>query len=258
MTERIKREPIPVTDEERKFRNTFVTSAFFSQGVFDLQRKYTYWLAKRGHFDGLYLPEDPPRFIKEMQLPRNHMPIGGNVSAEFARFYTGVRDIIIRTGTENPPPEARIHDITEEIAKDLVLRDDDFQMKPRYGRSATDTTPPDDSEDPHASFVRRYVLHRHMTGSEHFNALFNEVRGILLPNLVVVQNAQPETILSSRQKQLKNMISKWEANHPGTAFISQEMTQAMQPTLDPEDVRLEDIAVDWHDFPDPPQPRKTL
>ncbi len=251
MVEKGVREKIKLTPEQRELRDIARFSTMFSQGRLDLQKKYFYWLGGNGYLDTLQLPQRPPAFIQEMPIPVKHFPIPESQRKEFNEvMYHHLHKIKTQTPNEVPAAE-RYTDLLGDIAKDLILKDDDYQIKKRHARTEDHMSEPDDANDPHASFVRKYILLGKKTGSEAFDQLFKEVREEIMPDIVAVH--QKVDKLTIRQSQLSRMIRGWEDTHPGEIFVhpnilSPEVVEheVFVATSDDEQLlAFVDTSIDW-------------
>jgi hypothetical protein len=206
-----------LTEQEQQLRgkDLFFQSFRFSQGNNFLQEDIFKWLVAKGYFDNIEVPEKPPLYITEIAVPKKHIPLPDDARpSELKKVW----DALYKA-------KHRKHGFhSEELLDPVLLRmidkDRHYQKYERPNRQPSDQVTADSSNDPHASFVRRFILNAHPTGSDAFNELHKE----LAPVLARYRYKNPTGLKynHSTRQGLVVLAQEWERKHPGQTFFPAE------------------------------------
>lgn len=103
---------------------------------------------------------------------------------------------------------------TALILDDILVQEEKYQDQERPNRS--------DSDDPHESILREYIILDRLTGSDQLKAVRDHLREIILSPPM---DGDGEWMA----QRLHSVIEKWEDNHPGQPFMpSTEVEETVQ------------------------------
>lgn len=203
-------ERAPLTEDEKKTKDIFFNTFRFGQGNriggADLAGDLFLWLKANDYFPP-DIPKKPPKYIKDIVTPKQHVKIirlqsWDQIRQEWKSFYKK---------SESTITPAEIPD--EHIAQRLLSKDIGYQdpqhPRPRPPLPEGKVARPDSAQDQHASFVRRFAIMGAGTGSEPYDDLFRRVRTQLMDAPATSHVGKMREMLSSR----------WEKNHPGEKFF---------------------------------------
>ena len=196
-----------LTEQERRAKDLFFQSFRFSQGSLTLQSDLLKWLVVKGYFDNYNIPATTPEFIKEIAIPKKHKHIEDDRVAELGKMWSQLRF----TNTSYTKQSFSEEELLSTILPAMIERDRVYQDHERPNRQTSEEIIPDSNNDPHASFVRKYVINVHPTGSD----AFDEMHRKLTPMLTKYRNSPP----TDRPKDLSVLAKSWEINHPGHTFF---------------------------------------
>jgi hypothetical protein len=207
-----------LTEQQERLKGLLFQSFRFSQGTQGLQEDILKWLVAKGCFDDVDIPEKPPAYIQNIVVPKKH-PSLLNDTEKFDAV-NDVWGILYHIKNLNPPDS--IEELTPSILTEMIERDGAFQEHKRQNRPTSEAVVPDSSNDPHASFVRRFILSAQPTGSEPFDTLHKELAPLLTQYRKVLPRISPTDPddLKSPQGKLFLLVQSWEKNHPGQRFFS--------------------------------------
>lgn len=224
----IERQPRPdkehLNPEQKKIRDIFNGSFFFSQGNADQQNRILFWTIQKGHFAGIDLPIDPPDYILEMTLPPRHVPLDLPPSNQLGLMYDGFQNMKHQYDQKSSLEERyyQDHDLIEEITGEMISRDFAYQTtKVRLGREPSEQPPPpDSSNDPRASLLRKFVVNGQRTGVEALDKMCAEIREFLLDDIELERGTIYDSPFEPRRTAIGKLQQEWEKNHPEEKFFS--------------------------------------
>lgn len=212
-------ESIPQTEEEIAVHAMFRTSFRLSQGDPDVQEKLIKWLSLDGHLDTVSVPTEMPAYIGGIKLPKRHTTNieDGAVSANLTGTWNDLVEV-----KSTPVDPSRRTEIIESIVDEYVSSDMKYVEAGRPGRAAKGPVRTDSEQDPHASWIRRYIILGEPTDVPGFDALHQELRPIIIKAIdnVDVKDTYDNLI---RVRELQEIVTKWQMHHPGETFIPQEI-----------------------------------
>jgi hypothetical protein len=201
-----------LTEQERRAKDLFFQSFRFSQGNTTLQSDLLKWLVVKGYFDNYEIPDRTPDFIKEIAVPKKHKFVEDDKVQELGKMWS----ILRFTNTRYTKQTTSEGELLPSILRDMVDRDRMYQDQKRPNRQIAEEITPDSNNDPHASFVRKYVINGHPTGSDAFDELHRNLTPLLTksrtaPYVGPKHNLDKDILLS--------LSTGWEKNHPGHTFF---------------------------------------
>ena len=96
----------------------------------------------------------------------------------------------------------------DDILVEMVQKDRDYVFSGRPKRDATHMKKADDDNDPHASFIRRYIINEEPAHSREGNALLSALRAHWKNNAIRFQGTDT----------INRLKESWERHHPGEKF----------------------------------------
>ncbi len=111
--------------------------------------------------------------------------------------------------------------LLQRILGSVISKDLQYQkpITPRPGRNKPNLN--NGSDDPRASFLRRYSLESQPTGHPAFNELYKQLGQLI--NSPSVENFSQNPTLNAAYKgnlnYLNSLRQQWETNHPGQTFF---------------------------------------
>ena len=205
--------------EEQDIKTLFTLSFQYSQGSDALQWEMFRWLRINGSFP-YKITQSPPPSILDLRAPTYHMDTGTLIQSRldvvngiWKRMYGAANE-----KTDDLPTDKLI----EKISEEMLQRDLLFQRSPRPGRSLFYSGVPDTAQDPHKSFFRKHVVLGAPTGHRGFDAMFDEVRGI-----VKAKSDEPSSYLILN---LQILAALWNLNHVQSeyGFFGEEFSQPQE------------------------------
>ncbi len=177
-----------LTDLESFFYLTFR----FSQNDVSLQRDFFSWARSVDIFE----PQFASNQLKGFRLPKLHTYVGRERAlSEFEDQWKNMQKIFSEK-TLTPI------NYVKSVVQKMIGRDLLYQTTERPNRNSA--TLPDSQFDKHASYVRKFILGGHETGSSAFNKLFSD--------------AKKEITSETFKIQLAALAGSWEHSHPGEKF----------------------------------------
>jgi hypothetical protein len=152
--------------------------------------------------------------VRELAVPAKHVSIPDDKRLEeLGRVWKRLRTI---TSEKQSVDEELLLD---DILLGMVSRDIKYQAQDdRPNRQPAQEITPDSSNDPHASFVRKYIVNAHPSGSEAFDKMFRSVGGVFQQyrDVAITPTTPSHTLHALNQL---DMLEKWyEKKHPGHKF----------------------------------------
>lgn len=174
--------------------NFFYLSYRFSQNELSLQYDFFKWAAAKGKFKGILMEG---RDLSSLNVPKLHREVDAVAAQkEFEKQWAEMRKIF---GSSNLTPINYV----KSAAIKLIGLDAKYQEIKRPKRKGSDAS--DSQTDPHASYVRKFILGGHPTGSGIFDQLFDDIK---------------EELNSETYKvELSLLAGAWERNHPREKFF---------------------------------------
>jgi hypothetical protein len=200
-----------LTEQQKRAKDLFFQSFRFSQGELFLQEKILKWLVAKGRFDGLEVPEELPAYIQETIVPEKHLTITEGPKKELEKVW-GKLNIYVTHLRQS----ISVDELQPSILRGMIDRDRLYQEKERPNRPDSQQATPDSSNDPHASFVRKYIINGQPTGSDAFDELHRSLVPLLTKSRTATYVA-PKHIVD--KDILLSLSSGWENNHPGHTFF---------------------------------------
>jgi len=200
-----------LTEQNKSLKDLVFQSFRFSQGDLMTQSHMLQWLRTKGYFDAFDFPEEIPDYIQELAIPHKHKSI-----ADAHRL----RELgIIWTQLRSDKPQFQqfsAEEILEPILTGMIRRDSIYQKFERPNRQTAKEIIPDSSNDPHASFVRKYIINAHPTGNRAFDELFRDAAIRLQQyRTAPITSSNPDDALSD----LHDLGTLYRIRHPGYTFF---------------------------------------
>lgn len=154
-----------LTEQQKKTKDLVFQSFRFSQGGPELQEDILKWLIVKGHFTDIELPATIPEYITEKLIPKKHEVLEEEeITPELRKMWS---KLLYANSSEK-------QFLSEEKLLPLILfntikRDKVYQERERPNRQPSEQITPDSINDPHASFIRKYILNAHPTGNTAFD-----------------------------------------------------------------------------------------
>jgi hypothetical protein len=208
-------ETIKLNEQERTLRSLFFQSFRFSQGGAGLQKEIQKWLVVKGYFDNVDIPKTIPHYIKAIAIPKKHKPVPGDRRlSELGKMWDQL--LLIRYEKQSLSEEK----LLPTVLLFMIDRDTGFQQLERPCEQHFGQVTPDSSNDPHASFVRKYLVNAHPTGNNAFDKLHQSL-ALLVTRYRNASPTDPDFLYS---KALSSLADQWEHNHLGHTFFLPENT----------------------------------
>lgn len=196
-------------------KSYFYNSFRLSQGNPSTQDHIFGWLASHGYLENIDIPRKLPPYIIKMPIPTRHEDLNrlgplNDIRLMYIHFIDS-KDI------KSPTTEVKgigMVPFEELIVKETIERDFIYQHKKRPGRDAATDVKPDSVNDPHASFLRKYVINGEtMGGIAAYDDLLAHMQQSLVAS-IAEQKFSPDI-----QGCFDELVERWEINHPGISFF---------------------------------------
>lgn len=223
---------------EKDLRDLFYLSYRYSQGYVKFQHYSLERFVRERHIVPDFLTPHIPDYISSIIPPRKHVNLQPQAAYDdlvnmWTMFYvsaTGAtvnEDLPGRIYQKDIDLIMKMKDLSNEDLSLVTLQmmvnaDTNYQSEKRPGRSIREDIISDSNNDPHASFVREYVLHGSESGHEAFDALFGELRDMAIgftTDKDAYKMDDPYEVLTS---DLSSLAALWESNHSGERFWDDE------------------------------------
>ncbi len=177
----------------------FVLSFKYSQGDEALQNEMFDYAYTTGIYK--HVPSVARDSFVNFKTPDKHKKIYNPhvMSGTFSKQWASMKDRLVI-----PNREVDLVSNIYSITKGMIEKDIHFIKKGREERNHRRSKVPDDSEDPNASFIRRYAMQQHSTGDLVIDMLFSEVR-----------NSIQSPVFSNEIHELREL---WETRHRNRSF----------------------------------------
>jgi hypothetical protein len=203
-----------LSDLQINAKDLFFQSFRFSQGSPNLQNEILKWLIIKGKFEGFIIEKKPPAYIKEIPIPMKHKQLDKRKINDEIKLMWG--NLYQFNRMKKLPAE---NDMLTEILYKMLERDLIYQHKERQGRQGFKKNEPDSIKDPHASFVRKYILEGEPTGCATFNELHEELKPLLANYIINSRNSLSDHGFV-KYRRITELEGLWEKNHPGQSFYT--------------------------------------
>jgi len=171
-----------LTEQQNRLKDLIFQSFRFSQGSPNTQSAMLRWLGAEGYLATIDVPEEIPVYIQELATPKKHKSIpDANRLKEFGLLWRRVRSAKAQSLQLSAEEQLR------PILLGMINKDIMYQGVGRPNRQPAQEITPDSSNDPHASFVRKYIINSQSSGNDVFNELFRA----LGPKVIRYQTANP-------------------------------------------------------------------
>lgn len=212
---------LPQTEDEIRLFNLFRISFRISQGNPTAQAKMFQWLSATGCLDELDIPQDIPDYAAAIGLPKQHTDKLKTVDIQ-ENLLDSWKDLFNAKNNKDDlgSPEAIATDILNEqleVDYNYICK----KGRPRESNGKPYTS--DSYQDPHASWIRRYIVNGVSTGVDGLDALHASLRVAFVQRVCNFQDDKPGAVTYAYDEVAFSIKKGWEKKHPGESFIPEEV-----------------------------------
>jgi hypothetical protein len=199
---------------------TLVRASFrLSQGQPDVQKTLYEWAGVSGNLSDIEVPTELPNSIAALRLPKRHSNQNVTSGAIADELQNTWEDFV--SVTKSPPDPSRRPEIIRKVYDAYIESDLKYVTIGRPERENDGSVKSDSEHDPHASWMRRYIILGEPTGVPAFDKLHEELRPVLVE--AVDKGEIPDTNLHYedyiRQNDIAEVVKQWQIYHPGEKYV---------------------------------------